>query len=280
MWTCHSQGLEIFIGSDTAVMSLCRNLAGLLLLLTIDLFLRIRPTDATPTSPSVSRPRIVIVTGVGNEDYDYDGDETDSKASSPTIVSSLAATLGQPARPCEHNPCLENQVPCSQLTAVSGCLCPGLSGDTEPPHPPHIRALTPATDGGAGKVVVHWCAPASVVSRYRVVVEGGHGAPLEFGEQSRMGSIEVEVGTKVCVEAVNKAGHSDPAEFSCLRYERPSRGSVALTTGFIGGAVALLLLLSLAALLLWRRQTCRNATPGSTEGLRNPSYSTEGTVSA
>lgn len=262
-------------------MSLCRNLAGLLLLLTIDLFLGISPTDATPTSPSVSRPHIVILTGVGNEDYDYDGDETNNNHSLPTIVSSLSATLHQAASPCEYNPCLENQAPCSQLTAVSGCLCPGLSTDTEPPHPPHLRALIPATDGGAGKVVVHWCAPASVVSGYRVVVEGGQSGPLEFGEQSRMGSIDsLEVGTKVCVEAVNKAGHSDLAEFSCLRYERPSRSSAALTTGFIGGAVALLLLLSLAALLLWRRQTCRKATPGSTEGLRNPSYSTEGTISA
>ncbi|CAG5990430.1 unnamed protein product [Menidia menidia] len=96
-----------------------------------------------------------------------------------------------------------------------------MSGSDEPPHAPRIRALLPATEGeNTGEIQVQWCAPSSSVSSYKVVVEGREGDALEFGEAVRQGLVgALEVGTKVCVEAVNAAGPSSPSEFSCKRTE-------------------------------------------------------------
>ncbi|CAB1325029.1 unnamed protein product [Coregonus sp. 'balchen'] len=266
-------------------MSFCWNLAALLLLLllTPDLLptrlINTHPvlTHAVPTSQPVTYPKIQYVTGLGfdyNED-DYTEEDASHFPSNHSKASSASTLVPMQSKPCDYHPCQDNQIPCSQLSAQTGCLCPGLSGVDEPPHAPHLQKLVPGTDGGAE---VRWCAPASVVSGYRVVIEDRKGAPLQFGGDSRSGVLgELEAGVKVCVEAVNRAGTSAPSELSCLHYDPPEAINLALRAWVIVGGLGLLLFLSLVALVLWRRQMCKTGE-NSAEGLGNPSYSTEGTL--
>ncbi len=252
------------------MMSLCGNLAVLLLFLSASPLLHSHLfTHAASTSPPVTRPRIIFMTS-DNGDDDY--------SLPPEVLYPKRTTLlHQEPQLCQYNPCLENQEPCAQLAARTKCLCPGVSGADKPPHAPRIQDLLQVSEGNdRGKVEVHWCAPSSVVSGYRVVIEGRGGDALEFGEVSRRGVLgSLEVGTKVCVEAVNNAGHSTPSEFSCKRYDSPVPDH-KLLAGIIGGGVALLLLLIIAAVILWLYQMRKKAKRDSTDGLGNPSYSTEG----
>ncbi|KAJ8014901.1 hypothetical protein DPEC_G00020590 [Dallia pectoralis] len=258
------------------MMSFCwYSAAFLLLLLTPDLLsTRLLLIRAVPTSSPVTHHKIQYNTEVGF-DYDYE-DNRDSSHSPPNYnrAASASPPLVQP-KPCDYQPCQENQVPCSQLSSQTGCLCPGRSGDDMPPHSPHLQKLVPAADGRAE---IRWCAPSSVVSGYRVLIEHRK-EPLHFGADSRRGFlVELEAGVKVCVEAINMAGISAHSELSCLRYEPEDTTNLALKAGVIGGGLGLLLLLSLIGLLFWRRKTCGRAGGDSAEGLGNPSYNREGTL--
>ncbi|XP_078116633.1 LRRN4 C-terminal-like protein [Sander vitreus] len=257
--------------------SLCRNLAALLLFLSASpLHHSHLSTHAASTFPPTTRPPIIFMTALGSDD-DYDDDYLDNYSSPPKVVHAVKTTLLQrEAQPCQYNPCLENQEPCEQISAKTGCLCPGVSGVDEPPHAPIIQVLRPISEGDdRGKMEVQWCAPSSVVSGYRVVIEGSEA--LEFGEVSRRGLVgSLEVGTKVCVEAVNSAGHSPTSEFSCKRYTPPESSEHKLFAGIIGGGVALLLLI-IAAVILWNHQMRKKAKRDSADGLGNPSY-TVGTL--
>ncbi|CAN9515038.1 unnamed protein product [Ophioblennius macclurei] len=264
------------------MMSLLKNLALLLLfvspLLNCNLF-----THAASTSPPITHPRIIYMTGLGSDNNDeYDGDYADTHSSSTKMVAASVRTPlvhGEPLL-CDYNPCLENQEPCAQLSAKTGCLCPGMSAADVPPHPPRIQALRPSQEGkGQGKVEVQWCAPSSVVSLYKVTIEGRDGEPLEFGYAFRRGLIgSLEAGTKVCVEAVNNAGHSFPTEFSCQRYDPPVSTDHKMLVGIIGGAIALVLILIIGAVILLKSKVCQKARRDSTDGLGNPSYSRGGTL--
>lgn len=263
------------------MMSLCGNLAVLLLFLSASPLLHSHLfTHAASTSPPVTRPRIMFLTVLGSDD-NYDDDYTEDHSPPPEVLYPKRTTLlRQEPQLCKYNPCLENQEPCTQLADRTGCLCPGVSGADKPPHAPRIQVLLQVSEGdNRGKVEVQWCAPSSVVSGYRVVIEGRGGGGLEFGEVSRRGVVgSLEVGTKVCVEAVNNAGHSTPSEFSCKRYDPPESSDHKLLAGVIGGGVALLLLLIIGAVILWQYQMRKKAKRDSTDGLGNPSYSTEGTL--
>nr|XP_046261385.1 leucine-rich repeat neuronal protein 4 [Scatophagus argus]XP_046261386.1 leucine-rich repeat neuronal protein 4 [Scatophagus argus] len=263
--------------------SLSRNLAVLLLFLSVSpVFHSYLFADAASIAPAVTRPRIIFITGLGSEaDYDDDDDDFDSHSSPPKVVSSMRTPfLQREPQLCKYNPCLENQEPCAQLSARTGCLCPGISGSDVAPHAPRINVLMPITEGeDRGKVEVQWCAPSSVVSTYRVVIQGSEGEALEFQAASRRGLVgSLEAGTKVCVEAVNNAGHSIPSDFSCKRYDPPDSSDHKLLVGVIGGGVALILILIISAVILWRCKICQKAKRDSTDGLGNPSYSTEGTL--
>ncbi|XP_077589565.1 LRRN4 C-terminal-like protein [Stigmatopora nigra] len=251
-----------------------RNLTAFLLFLSAWPLLQVHLlTDASSTSPPVTRPRFKLFTGL---DFDYDNDEVSKRPPEVQATTRMKVLQGEI---CKFNPCLENQVPCIKLLEETGCLCPGISGPDQFPQAPRLHALVPIRKGeNGGKVEVKWCAPTSVVMKYRVVVEGQDGKAMEFGETFRGGLIgSLEIGTKVCVEAVNRAGHSTPTEFSCMRYDPPSSAAdYEVLTGVIGGGMVLLLLIS--AVILWRCQKKRSAKKDSADGLGNPSYSKEETL--
>ncbi|KAF3838504.1 hypothetical protein F7725_010272 [Dissostichus mawsoni] len=138
------------------MMSLCRNLAVLLLFLIASplphshLF-----THATSTTAPATRPRIIFLTGFGSEGDDDDDDDDYEKPTVPTqVVKSVQNTLvHQAPKLCHYDFCLENQEPCDQISAKTGCLCPGVSGGDQPPHSPRIQELVPITRGGdRGKI--------------------------------------------------------------------------------------------------------------------------------
>ncbi|KAJ8405215.1 hypothetical protein AAFF_G00322060 [Aldrovandia affinis] len=221
----------------------------------------------TSIKPPVTRMRILYVTDDEYTDYEEEYHKS-TRNSQP-----LAPTRMSDPRPCDYDPCRDQQDPCTQLSALSGCLCPGVSGPRDRPEPP---ALGKVAQEGSG-VVVAWCAPPSAVSSYRVVVDDGR-EPLVLGERLRRAVLEeVQVGATVCVEALNDAGPSHPSPHSCAQYELQADDGLSLRAGVIGGGLAFLLLLSLAALLFWKFNTCRKPR-GDREGLGNPSYSSEGTL--
>lgn len=259
--------------------SLCSNLAVLLLFLKASLLLHSHLfTHAASSSPPITRPRIIFMAG---SDNDYDEDDADeSHSSPPEVLSSVKTTILQrKTQLCQYNPCLENQEPCAKISERSGCLCPGISGAHVRPNSPRIKVLLPISEGEHnGKVEVQWCAPSSMVSRYRVVIQGRERDALEFQAFLRRGLIgSLEAGDKVCVEAVNNAGTSIPSDFSCKRYNPPDSSDHKLLAGVIGGGIALLLLI-ITAVILWKYRLSQKAKTDSADGLRNPSYNKEGTL--
>lgn len=200
----------------------------------------------------------------------------------PEVVFPVKTTVLQ-RRPefCQDNLCLENQESCAQISARTGCLCPGISGADQPPHAPRLRGLGPISEGEhEGSVEVRWCAPLSVVSKYRVVVQGSDRQAMEFSSVSRKGLIGfLEPGEKVCVEAVNLVGNSVPSDFSCMRYDPSAFSSdYTLLAGMIGGGIALLVVLIIIAVILTKYKVCQKVKRDSGDGLGNPSYSTGGTL--
>ncbi|XP_029972704.1 LRRN4 C-terminal-like protein [Salarias fasciatus] len=263
------------------MMSLLQKLAALLLFVSPLLRLHLL-AHAASTSPPVTRKEIKYITiPASNNGEDYDEDYADSHSSSTKVVASIRTPLlrGEPQL-CDYNPCSEDQEPCDRLATLTGCLCPGISAADVPPHPPRIQALLLVSEGqGRGKVEVQWCAPSSVVTQYKVVVEGHDSDPLEFGHASRRGLVgSLEVGAKVCVEAMNGAGHSAPTEFSCQRYDPPVSTDHKMLVGIIGGAIAVFLILIIGAVIILKSKVCRKAKRDSTDGLGNPSYSRGGTL--
>lgn len=255
--------------------SLCSNHMMLLLFLsTLPFFNSHLFTRAASTSAPVTQQQLVIMTLRGSND-DY-GDEEDGNQSIPPAVH-INPVLHQ--EPCQYNPCLEDQPPCAALSQQTGCLCPGVSGASKPPHAPRIHDLLPVKEGpDSGKVEVQWCAPSSVVTGYRLTIEG-NGSPQTFKDTKRRGLVGyLEVGTKVCVEAVNSAGYSSPSDFSCKRYEPLKTFDHRLMVGVLAGAAILLLLIVIGAVVFCKYRICHRTKRDSNDGLGNPSYSTEGTL--
>lgn len=227
------------------------------------------PAQAASTSSPVTRRRIKVLTSNYEE----------STSPSPERPRSSHTTVlrGEP-KFCPYDFCLEDQEPCLDVSERTGCLCPGVSRADVAPQAPRIHMLQPISDGiDQGKVKVHWCAPSSTVSRYRVVFQDSNRQPLEFQASLRSGAIgQLDPGEKVCVEAVNMAGHSVPTEFSCQRYDPPGSSDPRLLAGVIGGGLTLILLLIIVAVSLNKCKSCQKVKTDSADGLGNPSYSKEG----
>ncbi|XP_048043910.1 leucine-rich repeat neuronal protein 4 [Megalobrama amblycephala] len=222
----------------------------------------VRATSASPSSlrPPLTRVRIIEV----EDDYDDVNSKTTITPQLPRVTTSGVI--------CDYDPCVVQTTPCEKISAQTGCLCPGLTGPEERPGAPELREVKL---GSSGEVLVHWCAPRSTVTHYEVTLNGGK-EQLSFGENLRNGAIPgLKIGETVCVAARNQAGLS---EKSCARYEPPQPDQVALSAGIIAGSVGFLLLLSVLAVVLWKRRTCRKGGMGEAEGLGNPSYTSDGAL--
>lgn len=213
----------------------------ILILISYDLASPIR-LNAT-RRPNVPHPRF------SNPDEDYSDYYSDD-------LTTIHGPAGTP-KPCRYDLCQDQQVSCFELAQTTGCSCPGISSHFQPPEPPHLRILS---SEGPGKVVVHWCAPASVVTHYVVLVEG-RDERREAAETRRLMDVgDLTPGTEVCVQAVNRAGASARETRSCARFQpRGSESGLTLKLGLIGGAGVLAVALVLA-LLWWRCRGRRKAS--------------------
>uniref|UniRef100_A0A3Q1FA65 Uncharacterized protein n=1 Tax=Acanthochromis polyacanthus TaxID=80966 RepID=A0A3Q1FA65_9TELE len=109
------------------------------------------------------------------EDYsDYDRDETVT-----TILPNMGRPDGGSFQRCDYKPCSENQTPCPEMAAATGCLCPGFTLNNAPPEAPTLRSVS----WNGTEVVLRWCAPFSYVTGYAVTV-GGQDRKT-FGKEKR-----------------------------------------------------------------------------------------------
>lgn len=265
---------------STAMTSLGRNLTTLLLFLNLAPFLLHLVTHAASVQPPVTHKKIKYMTVLDIEN-EYENYDEDHSTPPDKVVPAKTTVLRRSRQFCQYNSCLEDQEPCDQIASRTGCLCPGVSGPNLPPHAPRLKEfLTVAEGEHIGSIEVHWCAPSSVVSKYRVVVEKSDRAALEFSHISRRGLVgSLEPGDKVCVLALNNAGSSSPSEHSCSRYERSSNNSDSkLLIGLIGGGIALLVLIIVVAVILVKYRACKKTKNGAGDGLGNPSFSRAGTL--
>uniref|UniRef100_A0A3B5KM66 Fibronectin type-III domain-containing protein n=1 Tax=Takifugu rubripes TaxID=31033 RepID=A0A3B5KM66_TAKRU len=125
-----------------------------------------------PTTPGHTRAH-----WLSSEDYSQYGDDV------TTVLPSMPAPDGGPLKPCDYKPCLENQVPCSQLAASTRCLCPGFTLHSEVPDAPDLRTVS----WNGSEVVVRWCAPYSYVTAYHVTIGGQE--RRKFGKDQRSGGV-------------------------------------------------------------------------------------------
>lgn len=173
-----------------------------------------------------------------SEDYS-DGDEITT-----VPLRTRAPDVGT-LKLCDYKPCLENQVPCAELSASTGCWCPGFTLHNQVPEEPDLRSVS----WNGSEVVLRWCAPNSYITEYQVTVGGAE--RKRFGKDQRSGGVgTIEDVSKVCLVAVNDAGQS---RASCKMYQHGG-SRLSLRAGLIGGALGLLLLVSLLVLLLRRKR--------------------------
>ncbi|KYO22244.1 LRRN4 C-terminal-like protein [Alligator mississippiensis] len=152
---------------------------------------------ATATSRGAPLPQPPPVPHTTWEDYEDD-------TATPTTPR-----LGPPSR-CDYQPCRHLQPSCAELRQASACLCPGLSGASEPPDPPRLLEAVVAAGGAS----LHWCAPPSTVLRYRLLAWPPHGPPLASPplnasfRRATLGPLAPGTRYRLCVVAENAAGAS------------------------------------------------------------------------
>ncbi|XP_076844624.1 LRRN4 C-terminal-like protein [Brachyhypopomus gauderio] len=245
------------------------NFTLFLLVFVVDFMWAASVSPLTPDIP-VTKTRIFYIPDI---DDDYH-EETSEPPNHPRLPGETT-TLFIPQE-CDYDPCVVHEVPCSEISTRTKCYCPGLTGPQELPLPPQLREVKQET---SGEVHVHWCAPLSTVTQYRLKVEGGESLPPVFGQFSRNGTVRgLKVGSRLCVVAVNDAGFSVETETSCIRFMPQELKQGAIRAGVIAGCIGLLALLSLVTLLLWRRRSCRKGRSLNGDGLGNPSYTTNETL--
>lgn len=165
--------------------------------------------------------------------------------------------------PCYKDLCQDLPAPCAELAAMLRCSCPGVSmGPSAHPEAPVVKIYW--REGTEPEV--RWCAAHADENVYRVLVQGKEVG--EFGELKRSTVVKgLSAGAEVCVQAVNDVGQSALEGRACEVYKPPKGSpSLALKVGLIGGALGLLLLISLAALLWRHRSRRKDGARVSTEG--------------
>lgn len=224
--------------------------------------------SATSVGPSVLQPPVTRVRIIAVED-DYEEPNSATTVGPRSPRSTITHAI---PHICDYDPCVAQTTPCTEISAKTGCLCPGLTGSERKPKAPELRELKLEQ---SGQVVVHWCAPYSTVTHYKVTLKGGDEQQQIFGEYLRNGAVPgLKFGETVCVSAENEAGVS---EESCAQYEPPKLDYAALISGVIGGVIGILVL-TLVAVFLWRRKSCRKSVMGEAGGLGNPSYTNDGVL--
>ncbi|XP_036446142.1 LRRN4 C-terminal-like protein [Colossoma macropomum] len=229
---------------------------------------------ATTVSPLASQSPLTKIHIIYIED-DYDYGEGTPQPKPNSSLPRLTTAQSTP-QACDYDLCVVQDVPCFMLSTKTKCYCPGLTGPEQVPEPPQLRELK---QRASGEVEVYWCAPLSTITHYKVVMDDEEGHGPVFSELSRNGTIQgLKVGSRVCVVAVNNAGFSVKNDRSCARFEPQQTSQAALMSGVIVGCIGFLVLLSLAALLLWRRKSCKKSGTLDGVGLRNPTYSANETI--
>ncbi|XP_044079389.1 leucine-rich repeat neuronal protein 4 [Siniperca chuatsi] len=206
----------------------------------------IRGYSPLPTTSQVAgnpmKPRGFSTEAFVLHSEDYHQDEDTVTPILPNTVSSVKWTFQR----CDYKPCLENQIPCADLAASTGCSCPGITLHNVAPEAPNLKSVS----WNGSEVVIRWCAPNSYVTGYIVTVGGQE--RQKFEKDKRSGGVgNIDHISEVCVVAVNDAGDNG----SCMMYQ-PRDNSLPLKAGLIGGALGFLLLL-LLAVLLWRHKRQR-----------------------
>lgn len=202
-------------------------------------------------------------------------DVDDTTTTPPEKYTDVTRGVGK-QQICNYDLCVGQQESCQEIAAKIGCLCPGITPYSVPPLSPQVKSVTQAD---AGRVTIRWCAPFSFVSQYRVTVEGKVDQPHVFEQTFRNATLTgVRIGQKVCVQAMNNAGVSLYTKDSCLTYKPEKVANTPLVAGVIAGGLGFILLLTMVALIMWRRKACCKGRTDRAQGLRNPSFSTDGTL--
>ncbi|KAK7925513.1 hypothetical protein WMY93_007823 [Mugilogobius chulae] len=228
------------------VMTAKRDL--LLPLLLICLLKTISSLPMTSQSPEFDPLEAVTLLGSPTEGYVFVPEYFDDFDSTVTSsVPFIPTHSGDAFKRCDYKPCLENQPSCYELSASTGCLCPGFTLNNVLPESPSLKTVTL----NGSEVIVEWCEPLSYVTDYVVTVGGQE--KHTFSRDKRRGSIgQVDNVIQVCVSALNNAGESGA---SCTMYQ-PKDTSLPLKIGLVGGVLVLLAVL-LMVVLVWRRRRQR-----------------------
>lgn len=220
------------------------------------------PLPASPSSRSISptnqrvqaTPRALHTDPTQDEipvlllDEDSEGDETLDQVAAP-----------RQDVPCDYHPCKHLQTPCAELQSRFRCRCPGLSKDDVIPDPPKLQGVSEVTDTS---MLIHWCAPNSVVLWYQIhyLAEGEsrNQSVVDIYATARQHPLyRLSPGTTyhVCVLAANKAGLSQPQasgrKRSCATFKtKPS--SVVIFWGLCTVSALLLVSTTVLSVCLWR----------------------------
>ncbi|KAH0513928.1 Leucine-rich repeat neuronal protein 4 [Microtus ochrogaster] len=162
---------------------------------------------------------------------------------------------------CDYHPCKHLQTPCAELQRRFRCRCPGLSGEDSIPDPPKLQGVSEMTDTS---MLVHWCAPNSVVHWYQIsyLAEGGSGNQsvvdiYATARQHPLYKLSPSTTYHVCVQAANRAGLSQPQtsgwKRSCATFTtKPS--SVVIFWGLCTSSGLLLVSTLVLSVCLWRQR--------------------------
>nr|XP_033810739.1 LRRN4 C-terminal-like protein [Geotrypetes seraphini] len=235
-------------------------------------------TKSTARSLRSTLERILIFTGIP-EDYEYFDDETEAPTHPPTLA---------PSKPCDYDRCRHLQVPCEEIQKNQHCLCPGISGPAERPDAPRIQDIHVSEDA----VSVHWCAPLSTVSEYRVLYwrEGEQDIRRSSALNGTfrlliLSDLEPAKSYMVCVEASNSAGTSllneeDELYGPCKAIRTQDHQLLYLYLALAIAAALILLVLATLGWYFWARKK-KNILRGSVHniadaaGVANPFYRRE-----
>ncbi|XP_013917666.1 PREDICTED: LRRN4 C-terminal-like protein [Thamnophis sirtalis] len=214
--------------------------------------------------PSFSHPPLFgpdKASPAASDDYDYDEDYYDNFQSteSPRFLSP-----GPPTPFCAYDRCKHLQVPCGELSRLSKCLCPGVTGPDITPGAPRLRAVHVSET----RASLHWCAPSSTVHVYHLkYCRPGEdfvlGPPLN--STVRVAALyDLVPGTEylLCVVAANQAGFSPTDDGvrehgPCRQVRTPAH---QMTYVYIAVGLGCVLILGVVSVLLWHFYT-RKAKP-------------------